>query len=66
MRIVQTAVLSCLLAFTVGACSEGGPFERAGADADNAIDEVGDAVNDAADNVGDAVDEATEDLDDNR
>jgi hypothetical protein len=66
MSRIGTALLLCSVIALTGACSEGGFFERAGANADEAADDIGDAVEGAADDLGDAVDEATEDLDDGK
>ena len=64
MHALRSWLLVGFAVALLGACSERGPFEKAGEAADDAAGDVSDAVDDAADDLGDAVDEATEDLDD--
>ncbi len=53
-----TPVLAAALAFTLFACEQQGPAEKAGENIDEAVDNVGDAAEDAAEAVGDKVEEA--------
>lgn len=47
-------------------CEEEGPFERAGENIDDGVDEVGDDLNDAADEIEDDLDDNDVDLDPDR
>lgn len=44
----------------IAGCSDDGPAEEAAEDVDEAVEEAGDAVEDAAEEAGDAVEDATD------
>jgi len=60
MNIHRTvaATLVAAFAFTLAACEQEGPAERAGKAVDNAVEQAGDKIENAGDKAKDALDEA--------
>lgn len=60
MNIHRTAAaaLVAAFAFTLAACEQEGPAERAGKALDNAVEQAGDKIENAGDKAKDALDEA--------
>ncbi|WP_430433921.1 hypothetical protein [Methyloversatilis sp.] len=60
MNIHRTAAatLFAAFAFTLAACEQEGPAERAGKALDNAVENAGDKIENAGDKAKDALDEA--------
>jgi hypothetical protein len=66
MKFDKLALTTLLLATFIGltACQEKGPAEQAGENIDNAVEEMGDKIEDATDGAGDAIEEAGDKIED--
>ena len=55
MKIFRIVAVSILLAMGIAACEKQGPFESAGEEIDNAVDDSKDALEDACEEAKEAV-----------
>lgn len=66
MNLGKLALTTLLLTTFIGltACQEKGPAEEAGENIDNAVEKMGDNIEDATDDAGDALEEAGDKIED--
>lgn len=57
IKLILTTLLLSLACFSLSACNETGPMEKAGKSVDDAVEDAGDSIDEAGNNIENSMDE---------